>query len=176
MSNYFYFLQRRNYYLFWCTTKPKCLIFFPIRRDIRSFPLQALPNLGLHPQWKSTDAVYGQMYLWLRFHRVLCMPKPLILHRTIPIRATQVCSQKQLLHKNHTYPDYSTRVGGKSSFSENLAYRNDLEYFGSSVCFPALWVMQSENLKFQWAKDTSQRESRLCSNIHFYCILTASTT
>lgn len=83
-----------------------------------------VPNPALQPQWKSTATVYVQTlilfyYLWLRFHCVLCMPKPLILHTTIQISAKiWVFSQKQLLHKNHMEPDYAARIGGEAAFQK----------------------------------------------------------
>lgn len=67
----------------------KILYFFPIRRGIRSFPLQACTQLCF------TDAMerYSSS-LWpdLFITQIpLCthMPKPLVLHRTIQISAAQ---------------------------------------------------------------------------------------
>lgn len=88
--------------------QPKYLIFFPIRRDIKAcFPLQACTQPCLTASMEKYSHSCGQMYSCLRFHCVLHMPKPLILHRTRQISATWVCSQKQLLHENHTDQGYS---------------------------------------------------------------------
>lgn len=137
MSNYLYFLQRRNY-ISWYTMKPKYLIFFPIRRDIRSFPLQACTQACLTASVEKYSRSFWPDVFMTQIP--LCAPYAQATDSAHDHPAQ--CNSSLLLETASPSKSYRpgplSQSGRRGSFSENLAYKSNLEYFGSSVYFPAL--------------------------------------
>lgn len=147
MPNYLYFLKRRNY-LFWYTMKPKYLIFFPIRRDITSFPLQACTQPCLTATMeKHSHSLWPDVFMT---QIPLCPPNAQATDSAQD--QPDQCNLSLLSKTNSPWKSYRPRLFGQSwwkySFSENLAYKNNLEYFESSVYFPAQELCNLKALRF----------------------------